>query len=191
MPSQRKRATAAIGNPDEPTDSRIRRAALELFLERGYHGASVRQIAESIGVTVPALYYWYPKKDDMLAAIVAPFARAGDELIARLEQLDQTDSGFAREAVGGYFDVVCEHLDVFLFVSTDRAVRSHDLAGHQLAAQADRFLQLLAPDPDDHAQAIRAAAAVGAVRRPLRVLPIDPQVDRELVLGAALAALSR
>jgi AcrR family transcriptional regulator len=193
MPSQRERVvdpTAEGGGSADSTDARIRRAALESFLDRGYHGTSVRQIADSVGVTVPALYYWYPRKDDILAAIVAPFAQAGDELITQLEQLDPLDPGFPRQAIGGYFDVVCEHLDVFLFVSTDRAVRSHGLVGHHLAAQADRFLRLLAADPHDHPRTIRAAAAVGAVRRPLRVLPIDPAADRELVVGSALAALS-
>ncbi|MCP5028433.1 MAG: TetR/AcrR family transcriptional regulator [Actinomycetia bacterium] len=191
MPSQRERhRTSNTGpeNGEENTGERICRVALDLFLEHGYHGTSVRQIADRLGVTVPALYYWHPGKDDILAAVVAPFAGAGDELIDRLETLDSTDPSFARTAIGGYFDVVTEHLDVFLFVSTDRAVRSHDLAGHQLAAQADRFLRLLAPDPEDHELLIRAAAAVGAVRRPVRVLPIDRLADRELVVGTALTA---
>lgn len=190
MPSPRqpdRDPNDAVGGPGS-TGDRICRVALDLFLQHGYRGTSVRQIANQLEVSVPALYYWFPRKDDILAAVVAPFARAGDELIDHLEQLDRSDPEFPRSAVRGYFDVVVDHLDVFLFVSTDRAVRSHDLAGHQLAAQADRFLRLLAPDPDDHELSIRAAAAVGAVRRPLRVLRLDPEHDREYVVDAALAA---
>ncbi len=190
MPSQRELNRDPGGSAGGPgnTGDRICRVALELFLERGYHGTSVRQIADRLEVSVPALYYWFPRKDDILAAVVTPLAGAVDELIDRLAQLDQSDPSFPRSAIGGYFDVVADHLEVFLFVSTDRAVRSHHLVGHHLASQADRFLGLLAPDPADHELSIRAAAAVGAVRRPLRVLHLDPERDREHVVGAALAA---
>ncbi|MFD5572372.1 TetR/AcrR family transcriptional regulator [Streptomyces cadmiisoli] len=44
--------------------------ALEVFYERGYHGASVRDIARRVGVTVPALYYHYENKQAMLVTLL-------------------------------------------------------------------------------------------------------------------------
>ena len=115
----------------ERTRDRIMRTALALFLERGYLGASVRDIADANGVTVPALYYHFTNKDDLLAAIVQPMADDGEVLIERLE----SGSGRGRgrpavpvaEALGGYLDVLAAHLDVFRFVSTDLAVRSQEM----------------------------------------------------------------
>jgi AcrR family transcriptional regulator len=45
-------------------------AALEAFAERGYHGASVRDIAQRVGVSVPALYYHYENKQAMLFSLL-------------------------------------------------------------------------------------------------------------------------
>jgi AcrR family transcriptional regulator len=44
--------------------------ALEAFYEQGFHGASVRDIARRVGVTVPALYYYYENKEAILVALL-------------------------------------------------------------------------------------------------------------------------
>jgi AcrR family transcriptional regulator/DNA-binding XRE family transcriptional regulator len=45
-------------------------AALAVFVEIGYHGASVRVIADRCGMTAPALYHHYPSKQAMLTALL-------------------------------------------------------------------------------------------------------------------------
>ncbi|MCC6435196.1 MAG: TetR/AcrR family transcriptional regulator [Acidimicrobiales bacterium] len=170
------------------TKDRIMGSALGLFLERGYLGASVRDIADANGVTVPALYYHFTNKDDLLAAIVAPLADDGDALIERLDARRVPPDELPAVALGGYFDVLAAHLDVFRFVSTDLAVRRHPVAGHRLAAQQSRFTKLLAGPRPSRARRLCAAAAIGAIRRPLRRRDIDPTRDREQILAAALAA---
>jgi AcrR family transcriptional regulator len=177
-PSEQGRATRA----------RMQAESLGLFLERGYRGTSVRDIAEAIGVTVPALYYHFKSKDGLLAAIVGPFADDGEALMAKLSATRLPRDAFAEVALGGYYDVLAAHLDVFRFVSADLAVRSHDVAGHRLAAQAARFHQLLAGSRPSRHQRLCASAAMGAVRRPLRAADADPARDRPHVLAAAVAA---
>ena len=44
-------------------------AARRLFTERGYDGTSMRDIAGAVGLTGPALYYHFPSKDSLLAAL--------------------------------------------------------------------------------------------------------------------------
>lgn len=46
------------------------RAALGVFARHGYHGASIRSIAEAAGLSVPGLYHHYRSKQALLAAIV-------------------------------------------------------------------------------------------------------------------------
>lgn len=48
----------------------ITAAAREAFAERGYHGASIRDIAKRAGLSLSALYYWYSSKQDLLAAVL-------------------------------------------------------------------------------------------------------------------------
>lgn len=61
-----------------PEFSPILAAALEVFLKRGYHGATVREIASRAGLTVPALYYHHDSKEgllrDLLKASLEPIA---------------------------------------------------------------------------------------------------------------------
>lgn len=49
----------------------ITAAAREVFAERGYHGASIRDIAKRAGLSLSAMYYWHASKQDLLAAMLA------------------------------------------------------------------------------------------------------------------------
>jgi AcrR family transcriptional regulator len=44
--------------------------AMEAFHEQGYHATSVRDIANRVGLTVPALYYHHGSKEGMLVALL-------------------------------------------------------------------------------------------------------------------------
>ena len=46
------------------------RGALSAFLEFGYHGATMRAIAERANISVAGLYHYYPSKHDMLVALL-------------------------------------------------------------------------------------------------------------------------
>ena len=43
--------------------------ALDLFVDQGYDGTSLRQIAERLGVTKAAIYYHFEAKEDILTAL--------------------------------------------------------------------------------------------------------------------------
>lgn len=45
-------------------------AALAVFARHGYHGASIRMIAEEAGLSVPGVYHHYRSKQALLAAVV-------------------------------------------------------------------------------------------------------------------------
>ena len=49
---------------------RILDAATQLFADRGYGNASMREVAESAGCTKPALYYHFGGKEDLFRACV-------------------------------------------------------------------------------------------------------------------------
>ena len=72
-----------LGRPprsDGPnTRDRILNAALEVFSERGYDGATVRQIAANVGVSDPALYAHFKSKKEIFEALLN---MAGPDLLA-------------------------------------------------------------------------------------------------------------
>lgn len=47
----------------------VLRSAARTFVETGYHGATVREIAAGAGMSVPGLYHHYPSKQAILVAL--------------------------------------------------------------------------------------------------------------------------
>ena len=54
----------------ESTLMRIHQAARKEFRERSFHGASLRSIVKSLGMTTGAFYGYYKSKEDLFAALV-------------------------------------------------------------------------------------------------------------------------
>jgi AcrR family transcriptional regulator len=52
------------------TEQRVRRAALELFAARGFHGTGIRDLAEAAGLSSATLYHYMGTKEDLLVAIM-------------------------------------------------------------------------------------------------------------------------
>jgi len=46
-------------------------SALECFMEQGYHGTTIRQVAARAGLSVPGLYHHYPSKHALLVALMS------------------------------------------------------------------------------------------------------------------------
>jgi AcrR family transcriptional regulator len=63
------------------TRDRINQVALEVFIERGYDGSTLREIADRLGVTRPALYYHVKNKEDLLTGIHQELAESLDPII--------------------------------------------------------------------------------------------------------------
>lgn len=54
----------------ERTRQQIIQAAHRLFVERGYHGTSMRQIAEQTGLALGSIYNHFAGKEDILAVVM-------------------------------------------------------------------------------------------------------------------------
>ena len=100
------------------TLEKIQQAALEEFSEKGFLGASLRQIVKNAGVTTGAFYGYFSSKEALFASLVEPHAAA---LMGRFME---AQTGFAElpekeqpahmgEASGDYVDwmvdYICEH----------------------------------------------------------------------------------
>ena len=65
------------------TRNTILEKAKSLFIEHGYRGLSMREIAEKVGVSKPALYYHFKDKEELFCAVL----NSGLEEIGRLIDL--------------------------------------------------------------------------------------------------------
>ena len=57
-------------NTESGMREKILESAKSLFIEHGYHGLAMREIAEALGVTKPALYYHFKDKEELFLAIL-------------------------------------------------------------------------------------------------------------------------
>lgn len=64
---------------------KILSSATQLFIEQGYYGLSMRQIAEDVGVTKAALYYHFKDKESLFLAILETYLEKIENLIADIE----------------------------------------------------------------------------------------------------------
>jgi TetR/AcrR family transcriptional regulator len=86
-------AQARASRPSaDPTRERILAAALDLFSERSFEGATTREIAARAGVTQPLLNYHYRSKDALWrAAVDTLFDTLSEALATRAEGLRGVD----------------------------------------------------------------------------------------------------
>lgn len=70
----------------EELRGKILDAARELFVADGYHGTSVRKIADKIGYSVPTIYFYFKDKADLLDVLCEEtFAKLEDGLQAIIQ----------------------------------------------------------------------------------------------------------
>ena len=100
------------------TLEKIQQAALEEFSEKGFLGASLRQIVKNAGVTTGAFYGYFSSKEALFASLVEPHAAAlmGRFMEAQTgfaELPEQEQPAHMGEASGDYVDwmvdYICEH----------------------------------------------------------------------------------
>jgi AcrR family transcriptional regulator len=77
------------GTTPDGTKGTILSVALGLIAERGFHGTSIRDLAEGAGITSATLYAHYPTKDHILAELL----RIGHEHHLRNLQAAVLDAG--------------------------------------------------------------------------------------------------
>jgi len=102
----------------EATRTRIVAAAVKAFAEKGFEGASTREIAQAAGVEQGLLTYHFPNKDELWRAAadrVFGVLREGvAERVALLEDADPDERG--REAIREYVRTMAANPQFFRFI---------------------------------------------------------------------------
>jgi AcrR family transcriptional regulator len=88
----------------ERTRQQIMEAAIDLFNTQGYHGTSMRQIAETAGIALGGIYNHFPSKEDIYSAVVLEYHPV-NYILPRLEQIEeQTIEQSVRQVAGQVFE---------------------------------------------------------------------------------------
>jgi AcrR family transcriptional regulator len=82
----------------ERTSAEITSAAHRLFLERGYHGASMRQIAQAAGISLSGIYNHFSSKEEIFLAVLIDHHPYVEVLPAILAAQGETVEARVRDA---------------------------------------------------------------------------------------------
>lgn len=108
------------------TRERIPVVALRLFAEKGYEATSMREIAEHLGITKPALYYHFDSKEAIVRELLRELLDQVAELVSWVQRQKVTPE-LRREVVLRWSDIMqANGLVLFRFVVANRHV-IHDL----------------------------------------------------------------
>jgi AcrR family transcriptional regulator len=179
-----------VPEPDARTAQRILEVALELFSEQGFEGTSLREVAERLNLTTPALYYHFSSKDHLLISLVRPALERTDELIE--QSRSAANSPDARRALlSAYLDLLLDCRELFRFLGRDVGALNRNGIGARIREQEHKLRVLLVGARAKERAHVRAAAAIGSLQHPVIHLPgIDLKPEREALLDSAMAALT-
>jgi AcrR family transcriptional regulator len=76
----RSRRSGKGNRPKGEGAALIAAAALKAFAEQGYHGVSIRELAQRADVSLSTMYWFYPSKQDLLFALIQESVRAFSEI---------------------------------------------------------------------------------------------------------------
>lgn len=164
-------------------------AALELFVERGYEGTSVADLASGTGLSKAAFVYHFGTKEDLLFELAVPLLDDLDGILRDHEQIPAADRDL-RSALGDYLATLQRHRDVARWIDGDKSILNHHQLGRRLDANNRRAHRLLVgARPSARARA-QASAVLGMLWRPIRNdhLSSDSPANAAVVDLAAWAA---
>jgi AcrR family transcriptional regulator len=143
------------------TRDRIIEQATRLFVTRGYHAMSMREIAEAVGVTKAALYYHFSDKEALFVAVLAAS-------LDRLEGIVQD-----ARAAGGSTRAQVERIVRGIFAQSPDQRAIVRLARQEMATLSQQSLaQFGGLYRDKFIGQIEATLAEGVARGELRALDV-------------------
>ena len=152
------------------TRDRIIEQATRLFVSRGYHAMSMREIAEAVGVTKAALYYHFSDKEALFVAVLTASLDRLAAILTAARATGRTAREQVREMLNGIFAQLPEQRAIVRVARQEMAALSQETL--------EQFGRLY--DAKFVGQ-VEAILADGVARRELRQL--DPRQATWLLMG--------
>lgn len=172
---------------------RILDVALDLFIENGYDGTSLREVAERLGVTKAALYYHFASKDDILMALHMRLHELGKDALRRLSEEHVTLAKWGR-LLDSLLDEMMAQRRIILLHERNQAAfeklhrKDHDAEHEDLQA---RFRRILADASLPLRDRVKMACSFGAVFGGLFMFGDALTGDRDDQIGDLVRSILR
>ncbi len=122
-------------------------AACLLFIEKGFGGTNINDIADAVGVSRTALYYYFPSKESMLEALTDEVTEKASQLAQSVSRRDGLPADEAlRQLVLQHAGLILSHPLQFRVVErseTSLPEPQRSAAQHARRAVLDHFVQVI------------------------------------------------
>lgn len=151
------------------TREKLLQVALELFTRQGYEKTSLRDIAERLGITKAALYYYFERKEDILLDLHLQLHAAGSAVLDELEAMEDGPERFAAWPVlqDRLVDYMLEHRELILLHTRNQSafetLARSEHNQHANAELEDRMVEILRSKAIPLRQRVRMAATIGVL----------------------------
>lgn len=181
-------STASRPQPD--TRGQILAVALRRFADTGYDATSMREIAEELGISKPALYYHFDSKEAIVRAVLEDTTTQMDDLVAWARE--QTPSkALSREIVDRWAAIA--HRDgstMFRFLMANRKVIAELRGGKEsMLPHLNELASFMVPENADPESILRARLALLSINASGALgLDIDAS-DQEILTATRRVAM--
>ncbi|ARF17955.1 TetR/AcrR family transcriptional regulator [Sporosarcina ureae] len=113
MPKHEVKSTVKDEELIQKRREQISRGAVKLFIDKGFHRTTTREIAKEAGFSIGTLYEYIRTKEDVLYLVCDNIY---NEVKVRLSELDNNDNTVEglRVAIARYYEVIDQMSDEFL-----------------------------------------------------------------------------
>ena len=136
-------ARAENGFWGEDTMGRICAVAIQIFYERGYHGATLRDIADAVGIRAPSIYNHFPTKESLLYHVMT------ETLIRLHAQVESALADLPDDPVARMRSFIREHIRFHIDHAPEAAVADNEIRAlgqenrSSVVALRDRYESIL------------------------------------------------
>ncbi len=158
------------------TEKKIIEAAMNVFLEKGRHGARMQQIADTAGINKSLLHYYFRSKENLYATI---FERVFLIFFSRIKRAVDPTLPFNEQLktfINTYFDILNRNRHIPLFLAREMSEGG--------AVVQDFMRRYRAENPEAYPTLFITAIEQAAARCEIR--QVDPQQFIMSLIGACI-----
>ena len=160
---------SALAKNVESMDHKIFAVAVRVFKEKGYHAASMQNIADAVGLQKGSLYHYISSKEELLFKI---FEHSTGALTKQLEAIIASNispTEKLRRAISAHLTALCEQLDIYTVYLSERR------------ALSGRYHAKVRAEGERHARLLEQILAQGISHKDFR--PVDTKMAAHAILG--------
>jgi AcrR family transcriptional regulator len=135
------KASQSVHQSSQATSEKILKAARALFVEKGFSGTSMGQIASRAAVNHSLLFHHFKNKQNLWQEVKQAIFEEGKAVYAHLPPLDQPLESFLQELITRTITFYKNNPDIVRMINWQRLESSYDKAAIPLLRESSAWIE--------------------------------------------------